>query len=195
MQGVIQIYILYLLIPKEPQRDNVVKIGTVQWRNKLWRTFVIKSMKNEINVFSSRFCTFSCPFAIAILRGGEGGEEKCHGGGVFIGPSPPSDKLEGNIEILWCKGRGINFMSGSLNSLARFHRVFVSVPFLDLSNLEDRNITTNNMKRINVVNRMLESLFSVRTISSMILVQFHVWDPCSQVLSSSGTGLGTVPCP
>ena len=33
------------------------------------------------------------------------------------------------------KGRRISFMSGSLKP--RFHRVFVSVPFLTLSNLED----------------------------------------------------------
>ena len=61
-------------------------------------------MKKEINLFSSWFCICVCPSTTYILRGGEGGEETGHEGGV---PSAPDrslpfifDKLEENIEIL-----------------------------------------------------------------------------------------------
>ena len=107
-------------------------------------------MKKEINVLSSWFCIFVFPTTISILRGGEGGEEKCYDGGVpsAVDRSLPSnfDKLEGNIEILRYKrkkNKRYELIAKISNSL---HRVFVSVPFLNLSNLEHWNIATNKYK-------------------------------------------------
>ena len=51
-------------------------------KNKLCCTFVSMSIKKEMNVFDSCFCSFVFPFTIAIFRGGEGGEENVAGEGV-----------------------------------------------------------------------------------------------------------------
>ena len=55
------------------------------------------------------------------------------------------------------KGRRISFMNGSPKYLARFHRVFASFPFLTLSNFEDWNITTKDIKGKNLYFQFVQS--------------------------------------
>ena len=80
-------------------------------------------------------------------------------------------------------------MNGSPKSLARFHRVFPSFPFLTLSNFEDWNITTKYIKRKKIF------IFSSYNHSSITPpVQICLWELRYQSLSSSDKSLGTPPC-
>ena len=89
-----------------------------------------------MNVFDSWFCSFVCPFTIAIFRGGEGGKKNVTGEGrvgneyvtgegslmFLIGPFHLQPSF---LEYHDKKGRRISVVSESVTSLARFDRVFV----------------------------------------------------------------------
>ena len=86
MQGVIQIYILLLAYTERAAAEQSSKLQDRHSSNvgiNFAARFVSKSIMKDVNVFaSSWFCTGVSSFSISILRGGEGGEGKCCGGGV-----------------------------------------------------------------------------------------------------------------
>ena len=84
MQGVIQIYILLLAYTRRAAAGGRSKLQGrySSIKSKLCCNFVSKSMKKEMNLFDSWFFSFVFLLTIAILWGGEGGEEKCYRGGV-----------------------------------------------------------------------------------------------------------------
>ena len=126
--------------------------------------FVSKSIKKEMNVFGSWFCSFVCPFTIAIFRGGEGGEEnvKRRGPSCFLSVLPLHLQQGKYWNITMKKWRIISVMSGSLTSQARFHRVFVTVPFLALSKLRrlkyyDKKYKTNKHRHWDLYFQFVQS--------------------------------------